>query len=605
MANVKVGGPGRMKKMPRETPRALGERDQIPDGAHGRIDHGPDRHVLPAHAVAIDAEADERPRRAATIEQRVRVEEIPVDAIVVGADDTRDATAPGRAEKDAALRESIRAKGLLQPIGVVRRVIAGSMDGVDPPYEIIYGRRRLAATKALGRNTIPAVVFDALAAGESAELAAIENLQRADLNPFEEAAECATLAAWHDAAGTADVAAILGWTQRKVEQRLALHRLDPRVKAFVLDGTLPLGHAEVIARLADHEAQLAIARGARRDPGQDWSRGEPISYVRSRVDQELRALDGVPWKLDVEFAGKPACSQCAQNSANAVSLFDKAPKRPMCLERACFAVKREAAKRVVDSVARRIETQGAKPTAAVVKQIETERSAAAASTSGKGVPLPILNERKVADVLAEKQERAAERSGGKQRSGSGGGNAATEAYKAHEKEQRERENWENARAPFEAWAGEVDELVVAAAARAPAYLAMMELAVIAINDDLPPPAGMPCEWWERTRAKEREKAARKWQPLLDRLAVNEASGEDVLKCVKTALGLVKKAGRGLWGDQERPLRVLLAAARGMGLKLPEMPKLEERRSDAATKATQPETPPAGKKKRGRPRKAGR
>src|SRR5918997_5499131 len=83
-----------------------------------------------------------------------------------------------------ALSESIRSRGLLQPI-VVRALPGGS-------YELVAGERRLRAAQMAGLETLPAIVRET-AEEERLELALIENMAREDLNPVEEARACATL----------------------------------------------------------------------------------------------------------------------------------------------------------------------------------------------------------------------------------------------------------------------------------------------------------------------------------------------------------------------------------------------------------------------------
>jgi len=84
----------------------------------------------------------------------------------------------------AALAESIRARGVLQPI-VVRPLAGGT-------YELVAGERRLRAVRLAGLETVPALVRDT-EDGERLELALAENMAREDLNPIEEARACATL----------------------------------------------------------------------------------------------------------------------------------------------------------------------------------------------------------------------------------------------------------------------------------------------------------------------------------------------------------------------------------------------------------------------------
>ncbi|MEK0085363.1 ParB/RepB/Spo0J family partition protein [Benzoatithermus flavus] len=120
----------------------------------------------------------------------------------------------------AELRASIARHGLLQPI-LVRR---GEPEG--PAWVLVAGQRRLAAVKALGRATIPAI----LVAGEPGEVALVENLQRQELDPFETAAAVQRLMQRHGYSQAA-MGAILGLKQNTVSALLALNRLPARIRA--------------------------------------------------------------------------------------------------------------------------------------------------------------------------------------------------------------------------------------------------------------------------------------------------------------------------------------------------------------------------------------
>lgn len=122
---------------------------------------------------------------------------------------------------DAALedlKESIARHGLLQPI-LVRRAEAG--DG----WVLVAGQRRLAATIALGRPTIAAIVTS----GDPGEVALVENLQRQDLDPFDSAAAVQRLMERHGYSQAA-MGSILGLKQNTVSAMLALNRLPDRIR---------------------------------------------------------------------------------------------------------------------------------------------------------------------------------------------------------------------------------------------------------------------------------------------------------------------------------------------------------------------------------------
>ncbi len=148
------------------------------------------------------------------------------------------------------LKASITEHGVLVPILVRER---------GEGYELIAGERRWRACAALQRPTVPAIVR-AANDRESLEVAIIENLQREDLNPLEEAAGIADLIDAHDF--TQDqVAQRLGKSRPAVTNALRLLGLPESIKTLIADGSLSAGHARAI--LAAPEAQrLELARRA-------------------------------------------------------------------------------------------------------------------------------------------------------------------------------------------------------------------------------------------------------------------------------------------------------------------------------------------------------
>jgi len=153
------------------------------------------------------------------------------------------------ADKLRELSESIKAHGLLQPI-VVRRVESG--------FELLAGERRFRAAQLADLDRLPALVRDV---DDPLEIALIENLQREDLSPLEEAEALATLIA-RDGYSHREVAELLGKSRPYVSNTLALTRLPEPVKVDLQrDGSdvsreLLMG----VAREEDPEAALALWR---------------------------------------------------------------------------------------------------------------------------------------------------------------------------------------------------------------------------------------------------------------------------------------------------------------------------------------------------------
>ena len=154
---------------------------------------------------------------------------------------------------EAALGEltaSIRDKGLLQPL-VVRRAGEGH-------YELIAGERRFRAAQRAGLSQVPIVVRDA-DGSEALELALIENLQREDLNPLEEARAYQRLAD-EFGLGQEEIAMRVGKSRSAVTNSLRLLQLPPDVLAQLQSGALSAGHARSLLGLESTLSQAALAR---------------------------------------------------------------------------------------------------------------------------------------------------------------------------------------------------------------------------------------------------------------------------------------------------------------------------------------------------------
>jgi len=153
------------------------------------------------------------------------------------------------------LAQSLRERGMIQPI-VVRPV-----PGASDSYEIIAGERRWRAAQRASLHEIPIVVLD-VSDGEALELAIIENVQRTDLNPLEEATGYQTLASQFNHSQD-DIAQIVGKSRSHIANTLRLLRLPETVKAYINAGKLSAGHARALVNLPDPEttARDIVERG--------------------------------------------------------------------------------------------------------------------------------------------------------------------------------------------------------------------------------------------------------------------------------------------------------------------------------------------------------
>jgi len=146
------------------------------------------------------------------------------------------------------LAASIREHGVVQPI-VVRPHPRG-----ETTYELIAGERRWRAAQRAGLIQIPAIVRD-VDDRTALELAIIENVQRADLNPIEEASGYQQLIEEHDYL-QADLAQIIGKSRSHVANTLRLLKLPEQVQYLLKEGALSAGHARCLVT-ADDPSGLA------------------------------------------------------------------------------------------------------------------------------------------------------------------------------------------------------------------------------------------------------------------------------------------------------------------------------------------------------------
>ena len=195
---------------------------------------------------------------------------LPVDAMVPGK------YQPRRTMDDAKLEElasSIRAQGVIQPIVVRERLGADGKGGRT--YEIIAGERRWRASKRAGLAEVPVVVRE-VDDRTVVAMALIENIQREDLNPLEEAQALQRLIDEFDLTHAAAAEAV-GRSRAAVSNLLRLLELPEPVRALVQNGALEMGHARALLALAEPMA-ISLAKQAAEE---GWS----VRQVEHRVQQ--------------------------------------------------------------------------------------------------------------------------------------------------------------------------------------------------------------------------------------------------------------------------------------------------------------------------------
>ena len=244
--------------------------------------------------------------------------------------------------KLADLARSIRTHTLMQPI--LARPVAGAKAG-EALYEIVAGERRWRASKLADTGTIMAIVRD-LTDFDVLELQLIENLQRDDLHPLEEATGYQRLLRKPDGlqgyANADELAERIGKSRSYVFQRLKLLDLQgPGRKAF-LDGSINFSVALLIARLhkADQQAQAtqAIVQGW---GGNAMSFRDASEYIQREF---MLALDRAVFKItDAELLpAAGSCRDCGKRTGANPDLFEDVKKADTCTDATCYHAKEDA-----------------------------------------------------------------------------------------------------------------------------------------------------------------------------------------------------------------------------------------------------------------------
>lgn len=197
------------------------------------------------------------------------------------------------------LADSIKAQGILQPI-VVRRCDGG--------FELIAGERRLRAAQLAGCETVPALVKKA-SDREMLELALLENLQREDLNPIEEArAYQSLLQEFH--LRQEDVAQSVGKDRSSIANALRLLKLPQEFQDDIAAGRLSMGHARALLALDSEEAQRQLrdqilAEGLSVRDTESRARAQKTSEPPAKLPHLMAAEHALRQRLGTRVAIKP------------------------------------------------------------------------------------------------------------------------------------------------------------------------------------------------------------------------------------------------------------------------------------------------------------
>ena len=235
------------------------------------------RQALGKGLSALIPDAPEPPRASPT--------DVDIDRLTPNDFQPRAFVDDGRLDE---LAQSIRTNGIIQPI-VVRRV--------GDRFQIIAGERRWRAARKAGLLRVPVVVRDVASGKEQSllEMALIENIQREDLNPIDEALAYRRLSDEFQLKQE-DIATAVGKDRATVANHLRLLKLPDEVRAEVASGTLSMGHARALLSLPTEAEQRRLARDV---IARSLSVRETESMVKKIVDGAAPSAPAPPAPLDV------------------------------------------------------------------------------------------------------------------------------------------------------------------------------------------------------------------------------------------------------------------------------------------------------------------
>lgn len=238
-------------------------------------------------------------------------------AAMVAVEKTLDELRPGRYQPRqllseaslAELADSIREQGVLQPL-IVRPGKPTADGSARAPYEIVAGERRWRAARIVGLDTVPVVVRE-LDDQSALAIALIENLQREDLNPIDQAQSLSRLAD-EFALTHEQVAKAVGRSRASVSNLLRLLDLQDDVKQLLAQGRIDMGHARALLPL-DAKRQISMARRIE-------AKALSVRQVEQAVRDLLAAAKGDSPKRGLDLQTRWLQQQIAQELKQEVSI---------------------------------------------------------------------------------------------------------------------------------------------------------------------------------------------------------------------------------------------------------------------------------------------
>lgn len=190
-----------------------------------------------------------------------------------------------RPEELVELSDSIREHGVIEPLIVTKKD--------DQHYDLIAGERRLRAAKLAGSTTIPVVVKEA-SPQQMLELAIVENVQRSDLNPLEEAMAFEQLAKLFDLTHD-EISKKMGLSRPAVANKIRLLSLPEEIRRGLLEGKISEGHARALLGLNNNETMIAAYKVILRDHLSVRAVEELVRRLskghKKQVRKDMRLLD--------------------------------------------------------------------------------------------------------------------------------------------------------------------------------------------------------------------------------------------------------------------------------------------------------------------------
>lgn len=231
------------------------------------------------------------------------------------------------------LADSLREHGLLQPV---------LLQQSGKQYLCVAGERRIRAAIAIGWEEIPArIIADTVHMDEVDALRMVENLQRENLTPWEEAQQLAGLQRTRTHYPVEQLAATVGRSPSYIAQRLSLQRLLPELRDYVLKEEYPLNQVLLLARVPEGQ-QLELLELLKEEFSQDW---QTLADLQEILDQFNHDLAKAPWsKADAKLvpAAGP-CNTCPSRSSQQGLLFPELKaKDDRCLNVKCWESKQAA-----------------------------------------------------------------------------------------------------------------------------------------------------------------------------------------------------------------------------------------------------------------------